>query len=50
MKTFKSKKITGRHDVFVSEVNLKSANASRIAKVRKLFRLIGEEAHEPAIL
>ena len=50
MKKWKSTKITGRHDIFVSEVNLKSADAIRISKVKKLFRLIGEESNEPTIL
>ncbi len=50
MKTFKSKKQTGRHDIFVSEVKLKSADAIRISKVKKLFRLIGEESNEPTVL
>mgnify|MGYP001613152664 CR=1 FL=1 len=50
MKTFKSVKKTGRHDIFVSEVNLKKADAIRISKVKKLFRLIGEEANESTVL
>ena len=49
MKKWKSKKVT-RYDIFVSEVNLKKADAIRISKVKKLFRLIGEEAHEPNLL
>ena len=49
MKKWKSKKVT-RYDIFVSEVNLKKADAIRIAKVKKLFRLIGEETNESAIL
>jgi len=45
MKTFKSKKQTGRHDIFVSEVKLKKTDAKRTALVNKLFKLIGEEAN-----
>ena len=44
MKTFKSKKVT-RHDIFVTEVHLKKADAKRTALVTKLFKLIGEEAN-----
>ncbi len=44
MKIWKSKKPQPRFDIWVSEVRLKTADVTRIAKVKKLFRLIGEES------
>ncbi|MBI4283260.1 MAG: hypothetical protein HY663_02180 [Chloroflexi bacterium] len=46
MRVFKSKNQPQKSDVWVSEVHLKQADAVRIAKVKKLFRLLKEESEE----
>ncbi len=42
MKTWKSKKVSPKHDVWVSEVRLGETDAVRTAKVRRLFNLLKE--------
>ena len=46
MKKWKSNKKPPKHDVWVSEVRLKKADAIMIGKVKKLFKLLKEEIEE----
>jgi hypothetical protein len=46
MRTWKSKKIPPRHDIWTSEVRLRTCNAKRLGKVKKLLRLLRENFDE----
>lgn len=54
MEKWKSKKSTAKHDIWVSEIKLKTCNSARRKKVKKLLKLlkndIFEEGEHEAIL
>jgi len=50
MKTWKSKKIPPKHDVWVSEIRLKEADSNRLGKVKKLLALLEKEGFDENLL
>ena len=50
MKTWKAKKVSIKHDVWVSEIRLKDANIFRKGKVKKLLALLEKEGFDENIL